>query len=286
MKAPAESRDNPNEKELSQSCEAPGFTLDVLFPEPFQNKRNGCAIPISVAPATEPCLREGHEVCRDGAADWLIWQIADSAFPTGGFAHSAGLEAAWQLGEIRSGEDLADYLQVHLAQTGRSALPFVNDAFRECQPFADLDLRCDAFLSNHVANRGSRAQGQAFLFAAANAFDSPQLSSFRADLNRQRLPGHFAPVFGLVLRSLKTSHAVCVRLFLFMSLRALVGSAVRLGIIGPMAAQSLQMRLVPTAEEVALRCANLQAAEAAQTAPLLDVMHAAHDRLYSRLFQT
>jgi urease accessory protein len=34
--------------------------------------------------------------------DWLLWQLADSAFPTGGFAHSGGLEAAWQHGEIRN----------------------------------------------------------------------------------------------------------------------------------------------------------------------------------------
>ena len=28
---------------------------------------------------------------------WLVWQIADSGFPTGGFAHSGGLEAAWPI---------------------------------------------------------------------------------------------------------------------------------------------------------------------------------------------
>ena len=31
---------------------------------------------------------------------WMVLQLADSAFPTGGFAHSAGLEAAAQAGEI------------------------------------------------------------------------------------------------------------------------------------------------------------------------------------------
>ncbi len=36
-------------------------------------------------------------------SEWLTWQIVDSAFPTGAFAHSCGLESAWQQGEV---EDL------------------------------------------------------------------------------------------------------------------------------------------------------------------------------------
>lgn len=32
-------------------------------------------------------------------SDWLVWQLLDSGLPTGGFAHSCGLEAAMQLGE-------------------------------------------------------------------------------------------------------------------------------------------------------------------------------------------
>ncbi len=220
------------------------------------------------------------------AADWLIWQLADSAFPSGGFTHSAGLEAAWQQGEVQSDEELSDFIRAHLVQSGRSALPFVNEAFHQAERFAGLDSLCDAFLSNHVANRGSRAQGQAFLLAAANTFSCPRLRSFRTTVTRQRLAAHFAPVFGVVLSALQVSHASCVRLFLFISLRTLLGSAVRLGLIGPLAAQALQTRLVPEAERVAVRCAALGVAEVAQTCPLLDVWHGAHDRLYSRLFQT
>jgi urease accessory protein len=224
------------------------------------------------------------QIQQDRSNDWLLWQIADSAFPTGGFAHSGGLEAAWQQGEINSPEELFGFIQVHLAQIGRAALPFANEAFHKLRPFAEIDKGCDVFLSNHVANRGSRAQGQAFLWAAEQAFSSKGLTDFRAEV--LKLPGHFAPVFGAVLRHLNINHTACLRLFSFMGLRALLASAVRLGIIGPMAAQSLQARLVRDAENTVQRSSGLRMADAAQISPLLDILQGAHDRLYSRLFQT
>lgn len=220
------------------------------------------------------------------APDWVIWQIADSAFPTGGFAHSGGLEAACQQGEIRSVEDLFEFIRTQLAQVGRAGLPFVNEAFWGSCRLAELDCLCNAFLSNHVANRASRAQGQAFLLASENAFDSTEIRALRAGVLSRRLPGHFAPVFGAVARVLRLEHVQCVRLFLFLGLRALVSSAVRLGVTGPMAAQSLQARLAPEADRVGSKCAGLRTCDVAQTSPLFDVWHGAHDRLYSRLFQT
>lgn len=217
---------------------------------------------------------------------WLIWQLADSAFPTGGFAHSGGLEAAWQQGEIRSPEELVQFIQAQLGQTGRGALPFVNEAYHQKQPFGRLDQYCDCFLSNHVANRGSRAQGQAFLLTVAQSCGAASLEQFREGVLRDKLPGHLAPIFGRALRLLEIPYPSCVRLYLFMALRSMVASAVRLGIVGPMAAQKLQILISPDAEAVANRCANIEVAEAAQTLPLLDVLQGAHDRLYSRLFQT
>ena len=220
------------------------------------------------------------------ATSWLVWQLADSAFPAGGFAHSGGLEAVAQNGEIKSAADLEDFLHVALQQTAHGSLPFVGAGFNALVPFAEVDWLFDAFTPNHVANRASRAQGQAWLASAERSFGSPAIAELRETVLRDALPGHFAPVFGAVARALNVECATALRLFVFLQLRAWTSSAVRLGLIGPLQAQATQHRLSVHAESVAELGRELSLDDAAQTAPLLDLFHATHDRLYSRLFQS
>jgi urease accessory protein len=216
--------------------------------------------------------------------DWLLWQLADSAFPSGGFAHSGGVEAAFHNGELRTRENLITFLEAALANSGSGSLPFVSAAYDGAKVFPEIDSVCDAFTSNHVANRASRLQGRAFLGSAERAFNLPEISRLGRELADS--PAHFAPVFGAIARMLALERAATLRVFLFIQLRGWISSAVRLGIVGPIEAQSIQARISLLAEQTATRCASFTLDDIAQTAPLIDLFQGTQDRLYSRLFQS
>lgn len=212
--------------------------------------------------------------------DWLVWQWVDSAFPSGGFAHSAGLEAAVQAGEVRDQAGLEAFVTASLEQAGHAALPLVTAAHHDPERLVELDALCEAFTSNHVANRASRRQGRALLLAADRIFGLKpvaQPSSFA---------GHLAPVFGAVTARIGLGQECVQRLFLFWHLRGLVAAAVRLNRIGPLGGQALQCRLAKVGEAVRRRCSHLGPDDLAQTAPLQDLWQGLQDRLPVRLFQS
>jgi urease accessory protein len=216
--------------------------------------------------------------------DWLIWQLADSAFPTGGFAHSSGLEAAWQSGEVTTASELSRFVRDCLWQTGHGVLPLASAAHRDPNRLEELDALTDAFLTNTVGNRASRIQGRAFAATCARVWPRPAVVDLEARV--QRLHGHAAPVVGAAHRALGVPLTIGQRLLVVGAARGLLAAAVRLGIVGSYEAQRMQHACGPEIDRVLAHCADLDERHVAQTAPVIDLLLSAHDRLYSRLFQS
>jgi urease accessory protein len=219
-------------------------------------------------------------------SSWRILQIADSAFPTGGFAHSAGLEAAMAHGEAATPAALDTYVASHLWNAGHASMPFVAAAHDRPAEVAALCEWNDATLTSHVANRASRTQARAFLATCAQVFAEPAVVDLADRARRREHTAHVAPVFGAVLRALGVARGDTLALHLHLALRGLISAAIRLGAVGPLEAQRFHVRHGATLDAVLAQCSSLRPEDAATVAPLQDVFGATHDSLYARLFQS
>jgi urease accessory protein len=214
--------------------------------------------------------------------DWLVLQLADATFPSGGFAHSGGLEATMKAGGLAVPGALERFIDDALWQAGHMTLPFVAAGHDAPRRLAELDRAHDAALVNRVLNRASRSQGRAHLGACVRSFGGDRLHALRKAAREG--PRHLAPVFGASLAALDVERDATLRLHLHGTVRGLVSSAVRLALVGPAEGQRLHAAAAPTLDAVLRECSAYEITTQTQTAPLHDLLSGGHELLYSRLF--
>ncbi|GMF29389.1 unnamed protein product [Phytophthora lilii] len=234
--------------------------------------------------------REQHE-------DEYLWQMVDSLYPTGGFAHSLGLEAAAQEGLVAAAS-LRAFLSASLHQSANFALPLVCSAHAAA---ADADVveaalrlngRATALYSNHVARKASLAQGAALLRLALSTYAPtwPRMQALLALRKQAKKRGqggvHHAVLFGLVCALLGVDAEPAQRMYLFVTTRDVLSAATRLNLVGPLEAAKLQYEIAPLLEQVFQAKKNRGVEDSYSSAPVLDLVQAMHDQLYTRIFNS
>jgi urease accessory protein len=220
-----------------------------------------------------------------------LLQLADSAFPSGSFAFSNGLESLAKLGFVRSMADFEQYLECHLEQIAGAEVPFLNSAHGAWSRDAGAEMErvameWDAWLFMPTQRRSSLAQGQAWSRVMEEAYPSADLRSMRAWFLLRELPLHFLMVFGASLKAAEKTLEDARTLFLHMAIRDQLGAAVRLGLLGSLQAQRLHRKFIGVAETFLARSRDWDYSQSTRTSPMIEIAQASHPYLYSKLFQS
>ena len=229
----------------------------------------------------------GEEAALSAAAGLLaaVWQ-ADTAFPSGAFAFSNGLEGAVALGSADGREGFAALVEMHLKHRWRSAdrvaLVHAYRAAGVVDRLAAIDAAVEAATLVEALRTGSRRQGAA-LVAAHARMGTAGAADLQAAVRAGRMLGHLAVVQGALWRAAGLSEEAAVAVSAYTAVQGLATASVRLGRIGIVEAQAVVAESFATITPLAA-LAVADDESIGSFATLLDVAAARHGTADVRLF--
>jgi urease accessory protein len=158
---------------------------------------------------------------------------------------------------------------------------------RQLREWASLDAQLHSQLAgNEPACRASVEQGRALVrVAGAWLHKVPAQRRLCASLLSHGRP-HGATTLGALCAMLRLTPEAAAEAVAYTATRDVLSAAVRLNLIGPLAAVGMQADVAETAVGSALAAAALGVSHAASVAPLIEALHPCHDLLDRRIFRT
>ena len=231
-----------------------------------------------------------------------VLQLTDSAFPSGRYTLSHGLEVFAHSGQLHghSGQLhgpgrpavllalLGDCVRFDVAPSDGVALAC---AHRATGPDGALDLdlvtRADQRLSAvklaREVREASTRTGRALLAATAG-FGTAAVARYAAHVDEGRSPGNHAVALGVLSAGLGVPRVDAVAGELYAFAAGWVAAAVRLALVDHRTAQRLLHRVRPVLAEAAEAAADREVPDISSCTPLPDVMSMRHEQAELRLF--
>ncbi|GLS45610.1 urease accessory protein UreF [Methylobacterium brachythecii] len=221
----------------------------------------------------------------------LALQHADSAFPSGSFAFSNGIEGLAALEPNFGADGLARAVTAILrhrwARSERVALTLAHRATGDFVRLAAIDEAIEAATLAETMRQGSRRNGASLLVTHAR-LGTPGAAELRAALSAGTVFGHLAMVQGVLWRGLGLDEAAAAQISGYQTLAGLVTAAIRLGGVGAIEAQRVVGEVLPVLAEVLAEPVETPATPDAirleSFTPLVEIAAARHARADLRLF--
>jgi urease accessory protein len=221
-----------------------------------------------------------------------LLQFADSGFPTGGYAHSFGLEAYCQAGLVRDRRGLLAFLRAHLEGTVGPCDATAALAVRDALAVSDVDecRRLDGVLDAMKPVRefrdASRQMGHQILRVTAELTGHPLIGAYLEEVEDGARPGHHPIAFGMTAGALGWQRSETAGALLYSSAALLVGAALRLLPIGQLEGQRVLWQLRPLLTRLACEAEARGAADLWSFAPGIELQGMRHACLETRLFRS
>jgi urease accessory protein len=221
-----------------------------------------------------------------------LLQFADGLFPAGAYAHSFGLEACVQSGEVRDAAGVEAFLRAYLegcaGPTDAVALVCARqEASKEdLAACLALDETFDAMKAPSELRDASRQMGRQTLRVATHLPCHPLLDEFGKTVAAEMTPGHHPIVFGLIGGIFQWNALEMTGAYLYSTSAALVGAALRLLPLGQLAGQRIVWNVRPLITVLAQVAQDKHDADMWSFAPALEIASMQHALLDARLFRS
>jgi urease accessory protein len=218
-------------------------------------------------------------------------QLADSAFPSGFYTLSHGLEGYAQAHAIDAAhlsELLEDLLRHSVGPSGGTALAIAHRGASSghWEEVIAVDRRLYATMLNREMRMASTRTGRQLLDVARESFGGNGVERLWVLAAERRTPTTQPVVAGIVYADAGAPLAAAVASELFAFAASFAGAAVRLRLSDHIRAQRLLREAAPVIAEVAREALTRPLDELGACTPLADVMSGRHERADARLFAT
>lgn len=179
-------------------------------------------------------------------------RFGDSAFPSGGFAFSSGLEGSHRDGLVRDEGDVTAFAAEQLdGRWHRCDRVLLRQAWAQPDP-GSADALAEAVATMSVLREASRRAGTATLATFAAVIDSG-VADYRARVLAGNAPGHLPVAQAICYRAAGLTLGTAEAVAAWQVLSGISSAALRLGICGHLGAQRVLTALTPLLLDVLRR---------------------------------
>src|SRR5690625_1790040 len=221
-----------------------------------------------------------------------LFQLCDSAFPTGAFSHSFGLETYIQEGAVHNEETFKEWLKVYLHEqliySDGLAASIVYEALEEenYEKIWELDHLLAVQNFARETREGTKQMGDRMLDMAESLYEAPMLAMYRERIKNKQSFGHAAIVFTIVGHYLKVEKETTILYFLYSTIVSLIQNAVRAIPLGQTTGQKILAEFQQELMQATDKINRLDEEDFGIVSPGLELSQMQHERVKIRIFMS